>query len=187
MDGASISYNEAMRAAALTLLLAGCAPGGGGRVEVLSRAPSTSITRLAVAGVSGSEELRGADLARELAGALAGRFEAVAAGDADTVMSSTELGLSGASPGALAELRRATGAEGVVFGSLGPRASFLELAVLDARSGDVLLRVRVRPAAGERFVSFRAAAAAGADALAPLSRRRRARPSAPEEDELPPP
>lgn len=185
MYAASISYNEAMRAAALALLLAACATGGG-RVEVLSRAPSTSITRLAVAGVSGSEELRGAELSRALASALDGRFEAVAAGDADTVMSSTELGLAGASPGALAELRRATGAEGVVFGSLGPRASFLELAVLDARSGDVLLRVRVRPASGERFTSFRAAAAAGADALAPLSRRRRSRPSTPE-DELPPP
>lgn len=169
------------------LLLAGCAGAGGAKVEVLARAPSPRLSRLAVAGVTGAEDLRGAERARELAAALDGRFDAMAAGDADTVMSSTELGLQGASPGALAELRRATGAEGVVFASLGPRSAWLELAVLDATSGDLLLRVRARPASGGSFPSFRAAAAAGAQALAPLARRTRSKPSAPEDDELPPP
>lgn len=170
------------------LLLAGCAGGGGGgKVEVLSRAPSPRLARLAVASVTGTDDLRGGEHARELAAALDSRFDAVAAGDADTVMSSTELGLQGASPGALAELRRATGAEGVVFAALGPRSAWLELAVLDAVSGDLLLRVRARPASGGAFTSFRAAAAAGARALAPLARGSRAKPSAPEDDELPPP
>jgi hypothetical protein len=170
------------------LLLAGCAGGGGGgKVEVLSQAPTPRLTRLAVASVTGTDDLRGGERARELAAALDRRFDAVAAGDADTVMSSTELGLQGASPGALAELRRATGAEGVVFATMGPRSAWLELAVLDATSGDLLLRVRARPASGPSFTSFRAAAAAGAQALAPLSRRGRSKPSAPEDDELPPP
>lgn len=181
-------YNPRVRPAAalLAVLLAACAAGGS-RVETLARAPFVPISKLAVASVTGTEDLRGSDLVRALASALNGRFDAVAASEADTVMSSTELGLAGASPGALAELRRATGAEGVVFGSLGPKAAYIELAVLDARSGDVLLRVRARPSAGSSFASYSAAAAAGAEALAPLSRRRRSKPSAPDEEELPPP
>jgi hypothetical protein len=183
-----MTYNGGVRAAAalLAVLASACAPQGG-RVEMISRAPSPPLTRLAVAGVTGSELLQGGELARTLAAALSTRFEAVSAGDADTVMSTTELGLSGASPAALAELRRATGADGVVFGALGPSASWLELTVLDARGGDVLLRVRVKPASGGSFPTFKSAAEAGAAALAPLSRRRRNAPSMPEDEDLPPP
>src|SRR4051812_14333680 len=99
MEDGSMTYNEGVRAAAslLVALLAACAAPGG-RVEVLSRAPSAPLTRLAVAGVTGSEQLQGGELSRALAAALSSRFEAVSAGDADTVMSTTELGLSGASP-----------------------------------------------------------------------------------------
>ncbi|MDX6769444.1 MAG: hypothetical protein SF051_07920 [Elusimicrobiota bacterium] len=165
--------------------LCACA-GSGGRVETLSRAPSRAYARLAVAGVSAPGALGGEDLPRALAAALSDRFEAAAAADADSVVSSAELGLSGASPGMLAELRRATGAEAVVFGALTRRADALELTVLDARTGDLVLRVRVRPQ-GEAFGSAREAAAAGAAALAPLASGRRGKAVTPEPDELPPP
>lgn len=170
----------------VSLALTACTAGGG-RVEVLSRSPSKAITRLAVGGLSGPDSLGGEPLSRALAAALAsGPFEATAASDADTVMSSAELGISGASPGMLAELRRATGAEAVVFGAVSGDGRSLELSVLDTRTGDLLLRARAH-AAGERFATAREAAVAGAAALAPLAKGRRGRAVTPEADELPPP
>ena len=174
---------------ALLALLAGglCACAGGGHGDVLIAGPSKALTRLAVAGVSGPGALGGEGAARALAAALnESRFDAVAAADADSVVSSAELGLSGASPGTLAELRRATGAEAVVFATVAPDGASLELAVLETRNGDVLRRVRVR-SRGERFASAREAAVAGAAALAPLAKGKRGKASAPELDELPPP
>lgn len=185
MAARSMTYNEGMRPALLLLSLAACAAPGRD-VEVLARGPGSPVSRLAVAGVAGADAPGWSGLPRLLASALGGRFDAVAAADADTVISSAELGPGGSSPAALAELRRATGAEAVVFATLAPGAAALELAALDARTGDVLLRVRVRPRGGP-FSSPRAAADAGAAALSPLSRRRRAKPSLPDEDELPPP
>ncbi len=177
-----------MRSVAILLLsaaLAACSSGGGSKS--LSQGPRKAVSRMVVASVSGPGEYGGESAARALAEALsAGRFEAVAAADADTVVSGAELGLSGASPATLAELRRATEAQAVVFGTFAPKGDSLDLTVLDARSGDVLGRVRVK-SDGAAFTSMREAARAAAAALAPLAKGRRGKATAPELDELPPP
>lgn len=146
----------------LALALSAACAGGGGRVETLASASSRPLTRLGVAEVKGPEGFAGAGAARALAAALAdGPFDVVAA-DADA------------------------GVEALIYGTVTPSAEAFELAALDARSGTVVLRVRVRPKT-EVFASMREAAAAGAAALAPLAKGRRARPTVPEADELPEP
>lgn len=170
------------RAWAAAALLAACAAG---RVETLYRGPAPALTRVAVAGISGPGPLGGDAAARALAAALARSIEAVAAADADTVVGGG-LDMPRASAAVLAELRRATGAEAVVFGTVSPRGERLELSVVDARTGELLLRARARPR-GAAFASVEEAGAAGAAALAPLARGRGGEPTAPEPDELPPP
>ena len=144
-------------------------PIGSGKVETLSRAPSFRAKTLAIAATRGAGP-KGLELARALARRLeAGGIKAPALEDSDSVLAGAALGLDmGADPSVLDEVRRATGADGIVFMTLGPNWRSLDVSVLDASTGEIVLRATARPG-GRIFESAEDAASAAAEALAPLA------------------
>lgn len=172
--------------AATAALVSACALGSG-RIETTSQAPSFHAKVLAIAQTSGGGA-KGAELTRSLVKRLtAGGIRAASLEEADSVLAGSALGLDIASdPRVLAEIRRATEADGIVFLSLDPGWRSLDVAVLDAVTGDVVLRATARPS-GTAFGSPDEAAGAAAEALSGLApERRRAAAAARERtDELP--
>ncbi len=144
----------------------------GRRVEVLSRAPSFRARALAIATTRGAQG-GGARFADALARRLQeGGLRAVALEDSDSVLAGSALGLDvAANPRVLAEIKRATGADAIVFAAFDPGRTGLAVTVLDATSGEAVLRAAARPR-GAAFASMDEAAAAAARALIPLSRDR---------------
>ena len=91
-------------------------------------------------------------------------------------------------PRLLDEIRRATGADAIVFLSLDPSWRALEISALDARTGDAVLRSAAHPKSAA-FEGAGEIADAAARALSSLAGERRAvrtsRPDEPPLDELP--
>lgn len=169
------------------LLLAACAAPG--REDVLSRAPSFRARTAAVAATRGARG-KGVDISRALVKRLSALgLAASALEESDSVLAGSALGLEAAmNPRLLDEIRRATGADAIVFLSLDPSWRALEISALDARTGDAVLRSIAHPR-GDAFADAGEIADAAARALSPLAAERRApRPSRPDEppiDEIP--
>ena len=160
--------------------LSGCSLGAG-RIQTQSRVPSFRAKTLALAAIRGAGP-KGVELARALARRLeAGGVKAAALEDSDSVLAGAALGLDmGADPRVLDEVRRATGADGIVFMTLDPNWRTLDVSVLDAATGEVVLRATARPS-GKIFESADEAASAAAEALAPLAAERHKAAAAPRE------
>jgi hypothetical protein len=154
------------------LLLAGC--GLGDRREELSRAPSFRARTVAVAATRGARG-KGMEISRELVARLEGLgLNASALEESDSVLAGSAIGLEAArNPRLLDEIRRATGADAVVFLSLDPSWRSLEVSALDARSGDAVLRSAAHPR-GDAFAGAAEIAEAASRALSPLATERRA-------------
>jgi len=169
------------------LLLAGCSSAE--RNEALSNSPSFRARTVTVAAPRGARG-KGVEISR----ALVKRLEdlglaASALEESDSVLAGSAVGLEAArNPRLLDEIRRATGADAVVFLSLDPRWSALEISALDARTGDAVLRSVAHPR-GEAFAGAPEIADAAAGALSPLAAGRRktraSRPDEPPVDEIP--
>lgn len=175
------------RLAAAALLLAACSSPE--REGALSRAPSFRARTAAVAATRGAKG-KGVEISR----ALVRRLEdlglaASALEESDSVLAGAAVGLEAAmNPRLLDEIRRATGADAVVFLSLDPAWKTLEISALDARTGDAVLRSAAH-ARGDSFSGASEIAEAAARALAPLASERRAprasRPDEPATGDLP--
>ena len=162
-----------MRRLLLTaLLLASCATTE--RNEALSNSPSFRARTVAVAATRGSRG-KGVEISR----ALVSRLEALgltasSLEESDSVLAGAALGLEAArSPRLLDEIRRATGADAIVFLSLDPSWRALEIQALDARTGDAVLRSVASPRA-DSFANAAEIADAAVRALASLAAERRA-------------
>jgi hypothetical protein len=160
-----------VRLAWLTLAaaaLSACAAGSG-RVETQSQAPSFRAKVLAIAATRGGGP-KSAEFSRALSRRLqAGGFRVADLEESDSVLAGAALGLDMASdPRLLAEIRRATEADGIVFATLDPNWRTLEVSVLDAVTGDIVLRATARPS-GQAFDSAEEAAAEAAEALSGLA------------------
>lgn len=154
------------------LLLAGCSTAERG--DVLSNSPSFRARTVAVAATRGSRG-KGVEISRELVKRLeALGLTASALEESDSVLAGSALGLEAAmNPRLLDEIRRATGADAVVFLSLDPTWRALEISALDARTGDAVLRSALHPR-GDAFSNPQEIADAAARSLAPLAAERRA-------------
>lgn len=154
------------------LLLAGC--GLGDRRDEMSRAPSFRARTVAVAATRGARG-QGVQISRELVARLEGLgLNASALEESDSVLAGSAIGLDAArNPRLLDEIRRATGADAVVFLSLDPTWRSLEVSALDTRSGDAVLRAAAHPRA-DAFSGAAEVAEAAARALSPLASERRA-------------
>lgn len=186
--GAS-GYTGAVRLLPLAAaaLVSACALGSG-RVETHAMAPSFRAKVLAIAPARAGGAAKGEELVRALIKRLdAGGIRAASLEDADSVLAGSALGLDAAAdPRVLAEIRRATEADGVVFLSMDPAWRSLDVSVLDAVTGDAVLRATARPG-GEAFESPEEAAAAAAEALSGLAAERHRAAAAAREtgDEIP--
>lgn len=181
------SDTAAVRHAGL-LLLAGLAACSADRAETFARAPSFRAKTLAVAGVRGAKG-KGGEIVRALCSRLEGAgLRCVDLEEADSVLAGSAVSLEAvANPRLLAEVRRATEAEGLVFLSLESSWRSLDIVVLDVRTGEAVLKAEGRPR-GEAFASAEEAAAVAAEILAGLSaERRRAARAADPADEIPVP
>lgn len=176
------------RLAVVAASLSACALGSG-RVETMSRATSFRAKVLAIAATRGAGG-KGLELSRALSRRLkAGGMRAAPLEESDSVLAGAALSLDiSADPRVLAEVRRATEAEGIVFLTLDPGWRTLDVSVLDVRTGDVVLRAVARPR-GEAFASADEAAAGAAEALTELApERQKAAAAAREEaDDIPVP
>lgn len=169
------------------LLFAACVPAERG--DVLSSAPSFRAKNLAIAAIRGSRG-KGVSISRELVRRLeeAG-LKASSLEESDSVLAGSALGLEvGINPALLDEIRRATGADAIVFLTLDPNWRSLEVSALNASTGDAVLRSSVNPR-GDAFTGAPEIAAAAARALAFLAaERRKPKASTPDEpgmDDLP--
>jgi hypothetical protein len=168
-------------------LLAGCA--GAEHDGVLSGSPSFRAKTVALASTRGARG-KGVELSRELTRRLEAMGLAVAAlEESDSVLAGSAVGLeAAANPRLLDEIRRATGADAIIFLSLDPNWASLDVSALDARTGEAVLRSAIHPS-GESFHSASEAAAAAAKALSPLAadrpRPKASRPDDPPIDEIP--
>jgi hypothetical protein len=153
-------------------LLISCAPSE--RNDTLSNSPSFRARTVAIAATRGSRG-KGVEISR----ALVSRLEALgltasSLEESDSVLAGSALGLEAAmSPRLLDEIRRATGADAIVFLSLDPSWRALEIQALDARTGDAVLRSVANPR-GDAFANTSEIADAAARALASLAAERRA-------------
>jgi len=117
---------------------------------------------------------KGVEISRELLRRLASAgLSASSLEESDSVLAGSALEIESArSPRLLAEIRRATGADAIVFLSLDPAWRALEISVLDARTGDAVLRSAAHPR-DEAFVDAPEIAEAAARILAALGAERR--------------
>ncbi|OGR91371.1 MAG: hypothetical protein A2V88_16800 [Elusimicrobia bacterium RBG_16_66_12] len=172
-------------AALLLVALAACSSD---RVETYSRSPSFRARTLAVASVLGAKGKSG-EIARVLSSRLEGAgMRCVDLESSDSVLAGSALSLeAAANPRLLAEVRRATEAEGLVFLSLESSWRSVEVVVLDLRTGEAVLKAEGRPR-GESFATAEEAAAVAAEILGGLSQeRRKAARAADSADEIPVP
>jgi hypothetical protein len=153
-----------------------------GRVEVLSRESSYHARVLAIAPASGVKRADAAALARALARRLGSdKIEAVALDESDSVLAGGALTMDmAADPSVRSEVARATKADGIVFLAVEADWRALDVSVIGAATGDIVLHAVARPR-GKAFSSPAAAAAGAANALAPLAFRH------PERGDLPVP
>jgi hypothetical protein len=153
---------------AAAVCLGACAMGSG-RVETMSHAPSFHARILALASLRGADA-KGPALTKELVRRLQeGGFRVVLLEDSDSVLAGSAVGLDVANdPHVLSEIRRATDADAVVFVNMDPGWHGLDVSVLDATTGDVVLRATGRPR-GDVFETPADAAGAAAEALSSLS------------------
>lgn len=153
------------------MLLAACARSE--RAGDPSRSSSFRARTMAVAATRGSRG-KGVEISRELVYRLeASGVKASALEASDSVLAGAALGLdAAANPRVLDEVRRATGADALVFLALDPAWRGLEISVLDTRTGDAVLRSAAHPR-GDVFASPGEIAQAAARALAPLTAERR--------------
>lgn len=153
------------------LLLAAC--GAAERQESLSRSPSFRARTVAVAATRGARG-KGVEISRALVRRLESLgLTASALEESDSVLAGSAIGLEAArNPRLLDEIRRATGADAVVFLSLDPAWRGLEVSALDARTGDAVLRSVAHPR-GDAFADSAEVADAASRALAPLASERR--------------
>jgi len=172
---------------AAAALVTACALGSG-RVETHAMAPSFRAKTLAIAPARGGGPAKGEELVHALSQRLrAGGIRAASLEEADSVLAGSALGLDAAAdPRVMAEIRRATEADGVVFLSVDPAWRSLDISVLDAVTGDAVLRATARPN-GDAFESPEEAASAAAEALSGLAaEKHRAAAAATEKtDEIP--
>jgi hypothetical protein len=172
---------------AAAALASACALGSD-RVETHALAPSFRAKVLAIAPARAGGAAKGEELVHSLVKRLSsGGIRAASLEESDSVLAGSALGLDAAAdPRVLAEIRRATEADGVVFLSVDPSWRSLDVSVLDAVTGDAVLRATARPR-GEAFASPEEAAGAAAEALAGLApEKHRAAAAAREQtDELP--
>ena len=158
------------------------------RVETYSRAASFRAKTLAVAGVRGAKG-KSAEIVRALAVRLGNAgLRCVDIEEADSVLAGSAVSLEAvANPRLLAEVRRATEAEGLVFLSLESSWRSIEIVVLDVRTGEAVLKAEGRPR-GESFASADEAASIAAEILGGLSsQRRKSARAADPADEIPVP
>ena len=169
------------------ILLAACASPE--RDGVLSGSPSFRARTLAVAAVRGSRG-QGVAISRELVRRLEGEGAAASSlEESDSVLAGSAVGLEAASnPRLLDEIRRATGADAIVFLTLDPSWKTLEVSALDARTGEAVLRSALRPK-GDAFANPGEIGEAAARTLSGLLSEKRApratRPDEPPVDEIP--
>lgn len=144
-----------------------------GRVETMSKVPTFRAKVLAIAEARGGGGGKGLALSREAARRLqAGGVRAFVLQESDSLLAGSALGLSLRSdPRVLADIRRTTGAEAVVFLTLDPNWHSLEIAVLEAATGVAVLRATAH-AHGEKFSSPEEAGADAAEALSYLAPER---------------
>ncbi len=144
---------------------------------------------MAVAATRGSRG-KGVEISRLLVKRLESEgLSASALEDSDSVLAGSALGLEAAmNPRLLDEIRRATGADAVVFLSLDPTWRTLDISALDARTGDAVLRSVAHPR-GDAFASSAEIATAAARALSSLAAERRTpkatHPDDPTTDDIP--
>jgi hypothetical protein len=129
---------------------------------------------VAVAATRGARG-KGVEISRDLVRRLESLgLTASALEESDSVLAGSAIGLEAArNPRLLDEIRRATGADAVVFLSLDPSWRGLEVSALDARTGDAVLRSVAHPR-GDAFEGAAEVADAAARALSPLASERRA-------------
>lgn len=153
-------------------MIAACAPAE--RNDVLSHSPSFRARTVAVAATRGARG-KGVEISRALVSRLeSSGLTASALEESDSVLAGSALGLEAArSPRLLDEIRRATGADAIVFLSLDANWRALEISALDARTGDAVLRSVAHPRA-DAFAGASEIADAAARALSPLAAERRA-------------
>lgn len=152
----------------MAALLGACAMGSG-RVETMSQAPSFRVKTVAVAPAKGTGPIR-ARLARALVARLnGGGLRAVDLESSDSVVAGSALGVDVASdPRVLAEIRRATEADAVVFLTADPLWASIDVQVISVATGDSVLRAVARPG-GPAFTTVDEAAAASAEAVSALA------------------
>ena len=169
------------------LFLSSCATAE--RNDALSNSPSFRARSVAIAATRGSRG-KGVEISRQLVKRLESEgLSAAALEDSDSVLAGSAVGLEAAmNPRLLDEIRRATGADAVVFLSLDPTWHTLDITALDARTGDAVLRSVARPR-GDAFASSAEISAAAARVLLSLAAERRtpkaSRPDDPPTDDLP--
>jgi hypothetical protein len=153
---------------ALAAVLCACAMASG-RVETMSQAPSFRVKTVAIAPARGTGPIR-AKLARALTARLqAGGLHAVDLESSDSVLAGSALGLDVASdPRVLAEIRRATEADAVVFLTADPAWATIDVQVISVATGDSVLRAVARPR-GPAFETVDEAATASAEAVSALA------------------
>ncbi|OGS41523.1 MAG: hypothetical protein A2506_06500 [Elusimicrobia bacterium RIFOXYD12_FULL_66_9] len=176
-----------MKASGL-LLLAVLAACSSDRVETFSRAPAFRATVLAVAGVRGARG-KGGEIVQGLASMLGSSgMRCVDLQESDSVLAGSVLSLDAVSnPRLMAEVRRATEADGLAFISMDTSWRFLEIVVLDVRNGEPVLKAEGRPR-GEAFATPQEASAVAAEILGVLSQHaRRAALATDSLDEIPVP
>lgn len=128
-----------------------------------------TLTVAATRGARGKD----AEIVRELVKRLeALGLTASALEASDSVLAGSALGLEAVmNPRLLDEIRRATGADAIVFLSLDANWRSIEIVALDARTGDAVLRSAAHPR-GSAFESSSEIANAVARALASLAAER---------------
>ncbi len=138
-----------------------------------SRAPSFRARTLAVAGLRGAQGTSGEMIRLLISQLEPSGIRCVDLKSSDSVLAGAALNLQAAvDPHLLAEVRRATEAEGLVFLNLDSSGRFIEVIVLDLRTGEPVLKAEGRPR-GKAFATVEESAAIAAEALGVLSQNRR--------------
>lgn len=154
----------------LLLLLGACATPGEGQLL----RPSFRARRVVLGAVRGARG-KGVEISRALVARLGAEgLEAVSLEESDSVLAGSEVSLDAAmNPRLLAEIRRATDADALIFLSLDPAWRSLEISALDAGTGDAVLRAAAHPR-GDAFADADEIAVAASHPLSALSSARRA-------------
>jgi len=156
--------------AAAAAALAGCAalpP----KLVILSRSRAFRAQAVAVAALTG-DDARDPEVSRALARAAEGAgLRASSLEEADAVLAGAAISLDTVSdPRTLAQIRRSTGADAVVLLSFDPGLASAQLSVLDAQTGDAVLRATIKPR-GAALSGYDEAAQAAGSALSALTGR----------------